>query len=127
MNTISRLAKAQEQAQKAQEQAEMKRLYAAYLEGGMYIDEACEMLRTGRSAGNGGAGKDDNQNMNQNKDQNQTMINVEINNNIENRQEKQSRIATRVWAPACVSCNVLVEHLRHPFDTILSCVVDCLC
>lgn len=46
MEQTIKLAKAQASAEKAVEMAEMKRLYAAFVEGGMEINEACEMLRS---------------------------------------------------------------------------------
>lgn len=49
MKSIEKIVKAQKTEERAEESLVMKRLYTAFLEGGMDIDEACEVLRSGEN------------------------------------------------------------------------------
>lgn len=80
MKTIEKIVRAQKSEEKAEESLAMKRLYTAFLEGGLKIDEAVVLLR--------GNGKNEEMKKMDEKSE-MKMKNEEI----ENREKRQGSIA----------------------------------
>lgn len=86
MKIIEKIVKAQKAEERAEESLVMKRLYTAFLEGGLNIEKACEVLRSG-----GENGKKDNkvETMKTEINEKEEMKMTKQNEEIENREKRR--------------------------------------